>query len=201
MALGAAEYLARVGPADLFERLAVRPLAMPQASPPDDVGVAALAAGLLEAGAMNPAPALLGLDADPAWFGAVEAALRARHLRPRMFALASTPERLRALDDAHGVPFLGHLEALEGSVREAAQVQPLPPLFDAAFLAPALPSGIDPQRFVEGAARVLAHGGPLLTLAAPGDALGRDLHAAALERFHRADVRRVGARWLLDARR
>ena len=133
--------------------------------------------------------------------------LRARGLRPRMFAMDATPAMLQALGAKPGlraVPFLGVLDDIEGSVRAAREAQPMPELFEGAFSTLALHHCAEPANFFEGAARVLQHGAPLVVVdlvehdrAGFKEEMG-DVHlgfrpgyveAIALERFHRAEAR------------
>lgn len=229
MALTVEEYLARVAPAELFAKLRVpdaealaRNVAHfteKEAEQRDRLVLGYLGAegveavvrevveGLLPAGAMNPSPAILGVGAGTGSLTRrVEEGLRGRGLRPRLFAMDATPAMLRALGGKpmRCVAFLGLLEDLEGSVREARALQPLPQLFDGAFSALALHHCAEPALFFEGAARVLAHGAPLVLVdlvehrhmefrATMGDVhLGfrpKAIEALAAERFHEAQAR------------
>jgi SAM-dependent methyltransferase len=189
MSLAVEEYLARAPPEQLFARLRVPDAAAlarnvahfteREARERDrivlgylgEAGVQAIvdavAGGLLGAGAMNPSPAVLDLGAGSGFFThRVEQALRAKGLKPRMFAMDATPAMLRALGakPLRAVAFLGLLEDIEGSVREAAALQPLPPLFDGAFSTLALHHCAEPPRFFAGAARVLGYGAPLVVV-------------------------------------
>lgn len=189
MALTVEQYLERTDPAALFARLrtadaaalarSVAHFTEKEAEQRDRIvlgylgsegveGVTqALAEGLLPAGAMNPAPAILDVGAGSGFFTRRAAeALRARGLRPRMFALDATPAMLRALGRKPFpvVPFLGLLEDLEGSVREAAKVQPLPGIFDGAMSTLALHHCPDIGAFFRGAARVLGFGAPMVVV-------------------------------------
>jgi SAM-dependent methyltransferase len=189
MSLSVEQYLERVRPAELFARLKVGDadtlaanvahFTEKEARDRDAIVlghlgsdgaqrvVDAVVEGLLPAGAMNPQPALLDLGAGSGFFThRVAEGLRARGLRPRLFAMDATPAMLRALGRKPFpiVPVLGLLEDVEGSVREAAKVQPLPALFDGAFSTLALHHCPDPPRFFEGAARVLGFGAPLVVV-------------------------------------
>lgn len=189
MALTAEQYLERTDPAALFARLRAADAAAlarnvahfteKEAGERDrtvlgDLGSEgveavgqALAEALLPSGAMNPAPAILDAGAGSGFFTRRAAeALRARGLRPRMFAMDATPAMLRALGSKpfQAVPFLGLLEDLEGSVREAAKVQPLPALFDGAMSTLALHHCPDVEAFFRGAARVLGFGAPMVVV-------------------------------------
>jgi SAM-dependent methyltransferase len=130
--------------------------------------VEAVVEGLLPAFAMNPSPALLDAGAGSGFFTRrVDQALRAKGLRPRMYALDATPAMLRALaakPDLRAVPFLGLLEDLEGSVREARAHQPLPEAFDGLFTTLALHHCPSLEQFFEGAARILRFGAPLVAV-------------------------------------
>lgn len=189
MALTVEDYLARVGAEQLFARLRVRDArelarnvahftdkeaAQRDRIVLDHLGEAgaravgeAVCEALLPAGAMNREPALLDAGAGSGFFTArVAQGLRARGLAPRMFAMDATPAMLRALG-AKGeriVPFLGVLEDLEGSVREARPVQPLPPLFHGLMSTLALHHCPEPADFFAGAARVLQHGAPAIVV-------------------------------------
>lgn len=189
MSLTAEQYLARTDPAALFARLRAADPASLQANIRHftehegherdrivlgylgDSGVRdvarAVAEALLPAGAMNPQPAILDVGAGSGFFtGRAAEALRARGLRPRMFAMDATPAMLRALGNKPfpAVPFLGLMEDLEGSVREAAKVQPVPALFDGAMSTLALHHCPDPEGFFRGAARVLGFGAPMVVV-------------------------------------
>lgn len=228
MALTVEEYLARVKPGELFPRLRVADgealarnvahFTEKEARERDRIvlgylgesGVGAVVdavvEGLLPAGAMNPSPSLLDAGAGSGFFTRrVEEALRARGLRPRMFAMDATPAMLRALGSkpARCVAFLGLLEDIESSVRAAREVQPVPELFDGAFSTLALHHCPEPPRFFEGAARVLGFGAPLVVVdmaehgyahfrAAMGDVhLGfrpEQVQAWALEHFAEAEA-------------
>ncbi|HEV8360535.1 MAG TPA: methyltransferase domain-containing protein [Candidatus Thermoplasmatota archaeon] len=227
MSLAAAQYLEHVDAAALFRQLKVpNPDALArnvahfterEAAERDAIVLGylgedgarqvteAIVEALLAAGAMNPAPALLDIGAGSGFFTArVEEALRARGLRPRMFAMDATPAMLRVLGakGVRAVPFLGAFEDLEGSVREARKLQPLPELFDGAFSTLALHHCSDPALLLAGAARVLRFGAPLALVDLVEHDLERframgDLHlgfpperiaALALEHFHTARV-------------
>jgi hypothetical protein len=212
MALAPPAYLARVDVAALFARLRVPDAAglARAASEMDDgaaaaeeaafdgalgpEGAEAIGDALLAAGAMNPAPALLDLTArGPGLVSRVDAALRARSLRPRWSAMAGSPAALRRFADARAVPFLGALRDIEGSVREAAMLQPLPPLFDGAIVALALAPSMEHEGALDavlaGVARVLAHGAPLIVVEEAAQVGPGHLEAVALERFRACEVR------------
>lgn len=230
MALDVEQYLDRVGPPGaLYRRLRAADLAGLEANVKHftehegddrdaivrgylgDAGVRkvvdAVVEGLLPTGAMNPAPAIVDLGAGSGFFTRrVEEALRARGLRPRMFTMDATPAMLKAQakGGVRAVPFLGLLEDVEGSVREARALQPLPELFDGAFSTLALHHCPDPPAFFAGAARVLGFGAPLVVVDLVehghvdfrerlGDAhLGFDpaqARAWALDRFGEAEAR------------
>lgn len=229
MALTVEDYLTREDPAKLFARLRVADaealarnvahFTEKEAAERDRILLGHLGSdgaeqvaevvveGLLPAGAMNPSPAILDLGAGSGFFTRrVDEALRSKGLKPRMFAMDATPAMLRALGSKpfRAVPFLGLLEDIEGSVREAAKLQPLPPLFDGAFSTLALHHCPRPERFFEGAARVLRHGAPMVVVdmmehgheefrASMGDVhLGfapGQVAAWAAERFFRAEAR------------
>lgn len=227
MALTAEEYLARADPLALVRRLrAADPEGLArnvahfegEADHRDAIvqeylsaeGVEevtqALVEALLPAGALNPSPALLDVGAGSGFFTRkVEAGLRARGLRPRMFAMDATPAMLRSLaaQGTRAVPFLGVMEDLEGSVRESAALQPLPPLFDGLMSTLALHHCPDVPAFFRGAARVLRFGAPMaiVDLVEHGHAEFRDmgdvhlgfapgaLAAQALEHFGEAEAR------------
>ncbi|MCA1814182.1 MAG: class I SAM-dependent methyltransferase [Halobacteriales archaeon] len=189
MALTVEQYLARVEPVGLYARLRVADagelarnvghftdkeamdrdrIVLDHLGPDGAEAVErAVSEALLEAGAMNREPAILDAGAGSGFFTTrVAERLRAHKLAPRMFAMDATPAMLRALGakQAPIVPFLGVLEDLEGSAREAAKLQPLPPLFHGLMSTLALHHCPDPARFFAGAARVLQHGAPAVVV-------------------------------------
>jgi len=199
MALTVEAYLARVDAAALRARLggAEGPARGEPARPAaEQAGIAEAAVGvLLPAGAMNPAPAVLGICTGPELAVRVEAGLRARGLHPRWFALEATPDGLRAVAAAMpaGVGFLGAAGDVARSVEEARSLQPLPPLFHGALATVEPADWPEPSPALRSCARVLAHGAPMAVaggLVAPAP---ERVAAMALDAFHRAEVRQVAA--------